>query len=95
MSPKAQAIDEVLAGCVSYWLVRPNGQLAIGLVEDPAAANPTLILTFPARGAGKGSRFGEPEIIDELPPRRSTLIGWRRNYTVQQSAASWPAWSLT
>lgn len=79
---KADAINEVLAGCLGFWLVRPNGQMSIGQVEAPSSVGPTLFLTYPAPGAGE-SRLGEPEITDELLPRRSTLIGWQRNYTIQ------------
>ena len=73
---KAAAIAEVLGGVCGWWLMRPNGQLAIGQAEDPASYAPTLTLTYP-------DRLGEPTITDTLPPRRATYIGYRRNYTVQ------------
>ena len=79
---KADALNEVLAGCLGYWLVRPNGQLSIGQVEDPGDGGPTLLLSWPAPDAGE-SRLGEPQMTDDLPPRRATFIGWRRNYTIQ------------
>lgn len=79
---KADAIDEVLAGCLGYWIVRPNGRLCIGLVDDPTALSPSLLLSYPAIGAGE-IRLGEPQMTDWLSPRRGTHIGWGRNYTIQ------------
>ena len=79
---KAEAIAEVLAGCLGWWLVRPNGQLAIGQAEDPAALSPTLVLSWPT-AALSDSRLGEPQMADTIAPRRATLIGWQRNYTIQ------------
>jgi len=83
---KAQAIAEVMGGCCGWWTVRPNGQLTIGQIEDPADSSPTFILSFPAASAGE-VRLGEPEITDILPPRRATYIGWKRNYTIQTRGA--------
>lgn len=76
---KADAITEVLAGCLGWWLVRPNGQITIGQAEDPEAYFATLTLDYDGE-----ARMGEPSISDTIPPRRATFIGWRRNYTQQQ-----------
>ncbi|CAB4195212.1 hypothetical protein UFOVP1644_32 [uncultured Caudovirales phage] len=76
---KADAITEVLSGCLGWWLVRPNGQLTIGQAEDPETYYATLTLDY----AGE-ARMGEPAIADTIPPRRATFIGWRRNYTEQR-----------
>lgn len=75
---KAAAITEVLAGCLGWWLIRPNGQLSIGQVEDPETYGATLALDYAEEG-----RLGEPVIIDTIPPRRATFIGYKRNYTQQ------------
>lgn len=77
---KAEAITEVLSGCLGWWLVRPNGQLMIGQAEDPEASYATLTLDYD----GGEARMGEPVISDTIPPRRATFIGWRRNYTEQK-----------
>lgn len=79
---KADALDEVLAGCLGYWFVGPNGQLSIGLVDDPTARSADIVLSYPATGAGE-VRLGEPQMTDWLSPRRGTHIGWGRNYTIQ------------
>lgn len=79
---KAAAITEVLAGCLGWWLVRPNGQLSIGQAEDPALYSASFTLDYPATGSAE-VRLGEPTITDVLPPRRATFIGYRFNYTQQ------------
>ena len=80
---KAAALDEIMAGCVGFWFVRPNGQLSIGQVEDPASYSPTLTLGYPSTSNDGESRLGEPVILDVIPPRRATYIGYKRNYTQQ------------
>lgn len=75
---KAQALTEVLSGCLGWWVVRPNGQLTIGQVEDPESFGATLELDYSTE-----LRLGEPVMVDVIPPRRATYIGFRRNYTIQ------------
>lgn len=79
---KKQALDEVLAGCLGWWLIRPNGQLSIGQIEAPEDRSATITLDYPATGSAE-CRLGEPSIIDVIPPRRATYVGYRRNYTQQ------------
>ena len=79
---KADALYEVMRGCLGWWCVRLNGLFSLGQIEDPALVSPTLILSFPAAGVGE-RRVGEPQMTDWLPPRRATYIGFRQNYTVQ------------
>lgn len=87
---KKQALDEVLAGCMGWWLVRPNGQLTIGQIEAPEARSANFSLDYAGTGASE-SRLGEPSIADTLAPRRATFVGYKWNYTQQsqdQLAAS-------
>ena len=79
---KADALYEVMRGCLGWWCVRLNGLFSLGQIEDPALVSPTLILSFPAAGVGE-RRVGEPQMTDWLPSRRATYIGFRQNYTVQ------------
>lgn len=81
---KGAALSRVMAGCLGFWFVRWNGTLAIGQAEDPAAMTPYLSLSFPGPRAAD-VRVGEPEMTDYKVPRRQTLIGYRRNYTVLQT----------
>jgi hypothetical protein len=83
---KADALNEVMRGCLGWWFVRLNGQFALGLVEDPASGSPDFTLAYPAPGSGE-ARLGEPQLIVQLPPRRATFIGFQKNYTPQQASA--------
>jgi hypothetical protein len=77
---KYDAIMEVLAGVCGWMVVRPSGQLSIGQIEAPEDVAPSLVLSVP--DGETESRIGEISIVDVLPPRRVTLIGYERNYTV-------------
>lgn len=81
---KAAALSEVMAGCLGFWFVRLNGQLAVGLCEDPAPLTPHLTLSFPVPGSGE-VRVGEPDMTDYQSPRRQTFVAFQRNYTVLQT----------
>ena len=76
---KAAALDEVMLGCAGWWTMRLNGTLAVGQLEDPANLAPLFAVSYPT--ADEESRVDEPAMTDYQPPRRSTLMGWRRNYT--------------
>lgn len=78
---KADALSEVMAGCLGWWTVRLSGQLAVGQLEDPSAAAPVFSLAYPSAAMAGESRVDEPAMTDYRPPRRSTLMGWSRNYT--------------
>lgn len=82
---KATALTEVMRGCMGWWTVRPSGRFAVGFVDDPEAGSPELILEYPAPGAEE-RRLLMPRIEVTLPPRRSTFVGWSRNYTPQEAA---------
>lgn len=87
---KAAAFDTVLAGCLGWWMVRPNGQLSIGQIEAPESRSPLFSLAYPAAGAEE-TRLGDLAIVDTIPPRRATFIGYKFNHTLQsqdQLAAS-------
>jgi len=73
---KAAALDEILAGILGFWRVRPDGQLSIGYVDDPARGS-IMNLAYRAEG------MGMPRVIDRAPPRAGTFVGWRRNYAPQ------------
>lgn len=79
---KAEALAEVMAGCLGWWTMRLNGTLAIGQLEDPANVAPLFSLSYPTDDGSTESRVDEPAMTDYQPPRRSTLMGWARNYTV-------------
>ncbi|MBX9945120.1 MAG: hypothetical protein K2Y40_13630 [Reyranella sp.] len=90
---KAEALAEVMAGCLGWWAVRLNGTIAVGQVEDPADVAPLFSLSYPTDDGGQESRVDEPAMTDYQPPRRSTLMGWSRNYTplaVNQIAGAVP-----
>ncbi len=78
---KAAAIAEVMAGCAGWWTVRLDGKLAAGQIEDPALAVPDFSLSYPAEETTAEVRVDEPAMTDYKPPRRTTIMGWRRNYT--------------
>ena len=78
---KAAAIAEVMAGCLGWWTMRISGKLAVGQLEDPATAVPLFALAYPSAANDTESRLDEPAMTDYQPPRRATLMGWRRNYT--------------
>lgn len=78
---KAEALAEVMAGCLGWWTMRLNGTLAVGQLEDPSTAVPLFSLAYPASDNSVESRVDEPAMTDYRPPRRATLMGWSRNYT--------------
>ncbi len=82
---KAAALAEVMAGCLGWWTMRLDGRLAVGQIEDPANAAPLFSLSYPGDGATGEIRVDEPAMTDYRPPRRTTLMGWSRNYTVMAS----------
>lgn len=78
---KAEAIAEVMAGCAGWWTVRLNGRLAVGQLEDPALAVPDFTLSYPSDDDTAESRVDAPEVPDYAPPRKTTVMGFARNYT--------------
>jgi hypothetical protein len=75
---KAEALTEVMAGCLGWWAVRANGLLALGFLEEPTRS-PVLTIDYP-------QDFGssEPQMMQTYQaPRRATYVGWQRNYTPQ------------
>jgi len=79
---KAEALAEVMAGCLGWWTMRLDGTLAIGQLEDPANVAPLFSLSYPTDDGSAESRVDEPAMTDYQSPRRATLMGWSRNYTV-------------
>lgn len=79
---KAEALAEVMAGGLGWWTMRLNGTLAVGQMEDPSTAVPLFSLAYPSADGTEESRVDEPAMTDYRPPRRATLMGWKRNYTV-------------
>lgn len=78
---KAEALTEVMAGCLGWWTIGLNGKLSIGYLEDPANVAALLTLSYPTDDATMESRLDEPAMTDWWPPRRSTQMEWARNYT--------------
>jgi hypothetical protein len=81
---KADALNQVMAGCAGWWTMRLNGTLALGQLEDPATVAPLFSLSYPTDAGVLESRVDEPAMTDYVPPRRTTIMGWARNYTVMQ-----------
>ena len=77
---KASALAEVMAGCLGWWTMRLDGRIAIGQMEDPAGTAPLFSLSYPTADGSVESRVDEPAMTDYRPPRRTTLMGWSRNY---------------
>lgn len=77
---KAEALNEVVSGCLGWWVVRPNGLLAIGYIDEPTAV-PAIVLNYPEDFAGPPTMLSTYQV-----PRRGTYIGWRRNYTQQDAS---------
>ena len=77
---KAEALSELMVGCCGWWSIGLDGRLAIGQVEDPALAAASLTLDFDGDN-GADVRVDAPSMTNWQPPRRSTLMGWQRNYT--------------
>lgn len=74
---KADALAEIMVGCMGWAAVRLNGLLSLGFIAEPTGT-PALTLNFPT------DMSAEPVMADAYqPPRRATFVGWRRNYTVQ------------
>ena len=82
---KAEAIAQVMAGGLGWWTMRINGKLAVGQLEDPSTAVPLFSRAYPSADNDAESRGDEPAMTDYQPPRRATLVGWRRNYTPMSS----------
>lgn len=78
---KAEAIAKVMAGCAGWWTIGLDGKLAAGQIEDPANAVPDFELAFPSDDDNVDSRVDDPELTDWAPPRRTTVMGYQRNYT--------------
>lgn len=78
---KAAALSDLMAGVAGWWGVRLSGRLAIGQLEDPAFVAAELSLDFAPTDTEM--RVGEPAVTDWQPPRRATVMGWKRNYTPQ------------
>lgn len=77
---KAAALSDLMAGCAGWWSVGLDGRLAIGQVEDPSTEAAAFTLDFDGTGAAE-VRVDAPSMTEWQPPRRSTLMGWSRNYT--------------
>lgn len=73
---KAEALNEVLAGCLGYWAVRLNGLMTIGSLRAPSGT-PAVQLIYP-EDFGRG----EPRMSQTFQaPRQATYIGYGRNYS--------------
>lgn len=77
---KADALTELMAGCAGWWSIGIDGRLAVGQLEDPALRAASFTLDFDGDGSAE-VRVDAPSMTDWQPPRRSTMVGWGRNYT--------------
>ena len=87
---KADALQELMVGCAGWWSVGLDGELSIGLVQDPTNATADFTLDYDGTG-GAELRLDAPAMTEWQAPRRATLMGWKRNYTplsVNQIAGS-------
>ncbi|MFO1158421.1 MAG: hypothetical protein U1E60_06255 [Reyranellaceae bacterium] len=76
---KAQALTEILQGCLGYWFVSLAGVLKVGILAAPSGS-PDVTYRFP-------DQCGTPEQLEAYQvPRWKTIIGFQRNYTLLDDA---------
>lgn len=71
---KAQALKEVMQGCLGYFAMRLNGTLALGSVKAPTGTA-AVSVNYPE------DFVSEPALQTYQAPRQATYIGYGRNYT--------------
>lgn len=73
---KAQALIEVMQGCLGYWFIDLTGSLILGYLSAPGST-PDVTYAF-------GSQTGIPAMVESVrPPRWKTSISYQRNYLQQ------------
>ncbi|HEV7371478.1 hypothetical protein [Arenibaculum sp.] len=77
-STVAAGCTAVMAHCAGYWGARRDGRIAVGRLMPPV---PSDIRIGPSEVAGEIERLRLPDSID--PPNRRRVVGYRRNWTVQ------------
>jgi len=81
---KADAIRYVLDGCLGYAAVTVAGLLTVGYFDEtPTTASTVFKVPSAGQVAGDCDVVGEPTMQAIATPRRSTFLGWSRNYTPQ------------
>lgn len=69
---KAQALIEVMQGCLGYWFINLAGSLILGFLSAPGSS-PAVTYAF-------GSQTGIPAMVESVrPPRWKTSISYQRN----------------
>lgn len=74
---KAQALTEVMQGCLGYWYINLAGSLILGYLATPGPT-PDVTYTF-------GSQTGIPAMTESVrPPRWKTSVSYLRNNLPQE-----------
>ncbi|MFO1160934.1 MAG: hypothetical protein U1E60_18990 [Reyranellaceae bacterium] len=72
---KADALNEVMAGCLGYWFVDLTGALILGYLTT-VGSSPVKTYTF-------GDQTGNPTMTESVrPPRWKTSLSYQRNYSI-------------
>lgn len=71
---KLNAIKEVVSGVLGWSSFRPDGRLALGFARSLDAEDSVQTIEFQSYG------MGLIEMVDFVPPRAGTIVGWRKNY---------------
>jgi hypothetical protein len=71
---KDEALTKIMSGILGFWHVTPLGQLSIGYAKIPESSDSIQDIEFQSYG------MGLIQMIDFVPPRAKTQIGWRENY---------------
>ncbi len=83
---KAEALNQVMQGCLGWWTIGLNAKLKVGYLDDVSSST-TGSLYVPVDGqALDGYRIiGLPRMQSAGAPRQATYLGYARNYTLQES----------
>ena len=73
---KAQALSQVLKGCLGWWYTGIDALLYVGVLDAPPSTGTTTI-TYPQ------DFISEPSMQAYGSPRQATYINWSTNYTPQ------------
>ena len=76
---KAAALTEIMAGCLGFWFVSLAGVLNVGVLDTPTGSA-AATYTWP-NGCGYASNLEGYQV-----PRWKTILGYQRNYTIQQTS---------
>lgn len=87
---KAEALNEVMQGCLGYWYVGLDGLLKVGFIDElPTSAAIALVAPQVGQSLDDGDYriVGQPRMLTAGAPRQATYLGYRFNYTIQDRDA--------